>query len=86
VVRFYQRGISPLLGSNCRFSPTCSHYFVEAVERYGVVPGGWLGVKRICRCHPWGGTGLDPVPKLPVLPRAERLAGEPLQDDSQGLR
>jgi len=46
----------------CRFSPSCSAYALEAVERHGAVRGGWLGLKRICRCHPWGGCGHDPVP------------------------
>lgn len=60
-VRVYQRAISPLLPPMCRFQPTCSHYMIEAIERYGV-RGAWLGTKRICRCHPWGGQGYDPVP------------------------
>ncbi|TRW15217.1 membrane protein insertion efficiency factor YidD [Glacieibacterium frigidum] len=60
-IRVYQRVISPLLPPMCRFQPTCSHYMVEAIERHGV-RGAWLGTKRICRCHPWGGEGYDPVP------------------------
>lgn len=60
-VRVYQRIISPLLPPMCRFQPTCSHYMVEAIERHGA-RGLWLGTKRICRCHPWGGEGYDPVP------------------------
>lgn len=69
-IRGYQIFISPVLhfvggpGSGCRFEPTCSHYFLQAVERHGVLRGGWLGLKRIGRCNPWGGTGLDPVPDL----------------------
>lgn len=62
LIRLYQRFISPLLGSNCRFLPTCSHYTLEAVEKYGVLNGGWLGIKRIARCHPWNPGGFDPVP------------------------
>lgn len=63
LIRFYQRLISPLLGNNCRFYPTCSHYMYGAVEKYGVIAGGWLGVKRILRCHPWyKGNLIDPVP------------------------
>lgn len=61
-VRFYQSAISPHLGKNCRYSPTCSHYMVQAVEEWGVLKGCWLGIKRICRCHPWAGHGHDPVP------------------------
>jgi uncharacterized protein len=62
MIRVYQRFISPLLGSNCRYYPTCSHYTLEAVEKYGVMRGSWLGAKRIARCHPWHPGGYDPVP------------------------
>jgi len=62
-VRFYQIVISPLLGSNCRYTPTCSQYMVEAINEWGVFKGTWLGIKRIGNCHPWGGSGHDPVPK-----------------------
>ncbi len=58
----YQRAISPFIPSSCRYLPTCSHYSMEAVERYGVVKGGWVGLKRLVRCNPWGGKGFDPVP------------------------
>ena len=60
MVRFYQGAISPMLGSNCRFTPTCSSYFIQAVERDGLVRGGLKGMWRICRCHPFGGSGYDP--------------------------
>ena len=62
LIRFYQRFISPLTPPTCRFTPTCSQYTLEAIQKYGVLKGTWLGIKRICRCHPWGGSGYDPVP------------------------
>jgi uncharacterized protein len=62
-IRVYQKTISPLLGNNCRYNPTCSHYMVESIEEWGIIKGFYLGLKRIGRCHPWGGMGIDPVPK-----------------------
>ncbi len=62
VVRFYQLGISPYLGGNCRFQPTCSQYTIEAIDKYGLIKGAYLGSKRIGRCHPFGGSGYDPLP------------------------
>ncbi|AFD07611.1 membrane protein insertion efficiency factor YidD [Solitalea canadensis] len=62
LIRFYQYAISPLLGQNCRFTPTCSQYGVDAIKKHGPWKGGWLTIKRISRCHPWGGHGHDPVP------------------------
>lgn len=62
LVRFYQWFISPILPSSCRYQPTCSHYMVEALQLHGPIKGLWLGLKRISRCHPWGGQGYDPVP------------------------
>ncbi|MBP5630244.1 MAG: membrane protein insertion efficiency factor YidD [Bacteroidaceae bacterium] len=61
-VRLYQRFISPLTPPSCRFTPTCSQYAVEALQKYGPFKGLWLAVKRLLRCHPWGGSGYDPVP------------------------
>jgi len=58
----WQRGPSQILPPSCRFVPSCSAYTIEAVSRYGALKGGWLGLRRICRCHPWGGSGCDPVP------------------------
>ncbi|MDR2684932.1 MAG: membrane protein insertion efficiency factor YidD [Prevotellaceae bacterium] len=59
-VRFYQTAISPLFPPACRYTPTCSQYAAEAIEKYGL-KGVWLAIKRICRCHPWGSSGYDPV-------------------------
>lgn len=62
LIRCYQYCISPLKPQTCRYSPTCSSYSLEAVKKYGPVKGLWLAIKRISRCHPWGGSGYDPVP------------------------
>ncbi|SKB43416.1 membrane protein insertion efficiency factor YidD [Daejeonella lutea] len=62
IIKIYQTLISPILGKSCRFTPTCSHYGVEAIKKYGPFEGGWLTLKRIGRCNPWGGHGHDPVP------------------------
>jgi uncharacterized protein len=61
-VYFYKYAISPLLQPSCRYTPTCSQYAVEAVLKHGILKGGWLALKRIFSCHPWGGSGYDPVP------------------------
>jgi len=62
-IRVYQIFISPILGKNCRFNPTCSNYMIQAVNEWGVFYGFFLGIRRITKCHPWGGTGDDPIPK-----------------------
>ncbi|HLT41756.1 membrane protein insertion efficiency factor YidD [Albibacterium sp.] len=62
VIRVYQIFISPLFGASCRYTPTCSQYGLLAIKKYGPFKGGWLTLKRIGRCHPWGGHGHDPVP------------------------
>jgi putative membrane protein insertion efficiency factor len=61
-IYFYRYCISPFTPASCRYTPTCSEYAVEAVKKYGALRGLWLAVKRIARCHPWGGHGYDPVP------------------------
>ena len=61
-IKAYQILISPLLGPSCRFTPTCSQYAIEAIQKYGPIKGSWLTFKRIIKCHPWGGCGHDPVP------------------------
>jgi uncharacterized protein len=62
LVRVYQKVISPMLGPKCRYAPTCSEYTVQALKKHGLIKGGWLSIKRISSCHPWGGSGYDPVP------------------------
>jgi len=62
VVRGYQLMLSPILGGSCRYEPSCSRYMAEAVRRHGAASGGWMGLKRLARCHPFGSSGLDPVP------------------------
>ncbi len=62
LIKVYQWLISPLLGANCRFTPTCSQYGIEALKKYGPIKGAWLTIKRIASCHPWGKHGHDPVP------------------------
>ncbi|MHC4875335.1 MAG: membrane protein insertion efficiency factor YidD [Planctomycetota bacterium] len=60
LVRLYQLALSPIIGQQCRFQPTCSHYMIGAIRRYGAVRGAWKGTLRICRCHPWHPGGYDP--------------------------
>ena len=62
LIKFYQYGISPLKPPTCRYVPTCSQYALEAIRKYGPFKGLWLAIKRLFRCHPWGGSGYDPVP------------------------
>lgn len=62
LIRFYQYVISPMIGPKCRYTPTCSMYAHEAITKHGPLKGLWLAIKRISKCHPWGGHGYDPVP------------------------
>jgi len=62
LIRAYQLTLSPLLPASCRFHPSCSQYTLEAVRKYGAARGGWLGIRRLVRCHPWNPGGFDPVP------------------------
>ena len=66
LIRGYQLMISPLLGSNCRFMPTCSEYAMESLKSHGLIKGSYLTIKRIGKCHPWGGHGYDPIPTKKV--------------------
>ncbi len=63
MIKFYQKFISPLFPGCCRFRPTCSQYMIEAIKVHGIIKGIWLGIKRIMKCNPWGGSGYDPVPQ-----------------------
>lgn len=62
LIKFYQWVISPIIGPKCRFTPTCSQYGIDAIKKYGPFKGVWLTIKRVSKCHPWGGHGHDPVP------------------------
>ena len=62
LIRVYQFTLSPFIGRHCRYVPTCSNYGIEAIRKYGAIKGGWLTIKRIVSCNPWGGSGYDPVP------------------------
>ncbi len=73
LIRLYQYMLSPVLGANCRYGPTCSAYAYDAVRIHGPLRGGWLACKRISRCHPWGGAGFDPVPEINET-KANRLS------------
>lgn len=66
LIRGYKVGISPYLPPACRYTPTCSDYAAEAIRRYGSARGSWLAVRRLLRCHPWGGSGYDPVPDINI--------------------
>lgn len=74
LVRGYQGLVSPLLGCRCRYLPTCSDYAIEAIELHGTLRGGWLALRRLARCTPWGGHGYDPVP-----PAQESLQETPIE-------
>ncbi len=72
LIRFYQLAVSPLIPPSCRYYPTCSHYTYGAIARFGLARGGWLGLKRLCRCHPFAAGGCDPVPSREETAVSER--------------
>ena len=72
LIRLYQLTLSPFIGRSCRFQPTCSEYTKKAIETYGFLKGFQLGCKRILKCHPWGGSGFDPVPEKEESTKNER--------------
>jgi uncharacterized protein len=76
LIRLYRYCLSPLIGPSCRYLPTCSDYAEEAVRRHGLARGGWLAATRLSRCHPWGGSGYDPVPGLPSRTLKDSAARE----------
>lgn len=79
LIRFYQLAVSPLTPPSCRYYPTCSHYTYGAITRFGLARGGWLGLKRLCRCHPFAAGGFDPLPPraaTEVLQREQASDGE----------
>ena len=71
LIDLYRKGISPLTLPSCRFSPSCSTYAYRAIDRFGVLRGGWMFLRRFCRCHPFGGNGYDPVPDEAMMGEAE---------------
>ncbi|WP_296899410.1 membrane protein insertion efficiency factor YidD [Thiohalocapsa sp.] len=77
LIKVYKYLVSPLIGPRCRFLPTCSDYALEALARHGPIRGGWLAVRRIGRCHPWGDSGYDPVPPVAPAPRPQDTPEEP---------
>lgn len=81
LVKFYRNFISPLTPASCRYTPTCSQYTLQALQRHGAFRGSWLGIKRIASCNPWGGSGYDPVPD----PNSKKTKKES-QTDSTRLR
>lgn len=76
LIALYRYAVSPLLGINCRFQPSCSEYAREALLQHGLIRGSWLAARRIARCHPWGGSGYDPLPE-----RQERREGQERRND-----
>lgn len=83
-IRGYRLVLSPWLGWSCRYQPTCSQYALDALERHGAACGGWLALRRIARCNPWGGCGYDPVPEGHDAARHKQKAGSGARRDGSG--
>lgn len=83
LIRVYQWGLSPFLATHCRYLPSCSEYAREALIEHGLLAGGWLAVRRICRCHPWGGCGYDPVPATPPFQISASTTKDPRLQDKE---
>ena len=73
----YRYSLSALIGAECRFRPTCSEYAIDAITAHGALKGAWLSVRRVARCHPWGGSGWDPVPRSEDAPQSNNPDGRP---------
>jgi uncharacterized protein len=86
LVRAYQIVLAPILGSACRFSPTCSHYAIEALDRHGAARGSWLALRRVARCHPFADGGFDPVPPVPVGRAGAARGSDRLRAGLQALK
>jgi putative membrane protein insertion efficiency factor len=82
LLRGYQLVVSPLVGPACRYAPSCSEYAREAIEVHGPARGSWLAIRRLCRCHPFGGSGFDPVPPAPLAVRPSRALAHPSRSDA----
>lgn len=81
-IRLYRLLVSPWMAPRCRFLPTCSEYALVALERHGAGRGSWLAFRRFCRCHPWGGSGIDEVPDVPgANPQARTVVSNPFHSN-----
>ena len=81
IIKVYKVAISPFIGRHCRFQPTCSSYAIEAIDKHGLLRGGWLAVKQIGRCHPWNVGGYDPLPSHPDDPVCSENATQSVNID-----